>query len=189
MSARDQRSERIEALHASNAVDLLNYFVRRIDPRTDAADLVAETFVVAWRRADAVPPTDEQGRMWLFGVARRVLANWQRGRRRGHALASQLRDDLRTESDTTSRAGDVLDVQRAVRGLPQGQREVIMLVHWDGFSLVESARILGIREPTARGRYARAKESLKQTLGDDPESGRRPGARGSGYAVADSSVG
>ena len=49
--------------------------------QADAADVTAETFLVAWRRYDDAPPGD--GRPWLFGIARHVLANHHRsGRRR-----------------------------------------------------------------------------------------------------------
>ena len=58
----------------------VDYFGRRnaMVP-ADAADLLSETFVVAWRRGDPTPVESEQARMWLFGVARRVRANAARG--------------------------------------------------------------------------------------------------------------
>jgi RNA polymerase sigma-70 factor (ECF subfamily) len=58
--------------------DLLAYALRRVDRPEDAADVVAETFLVAWRRLDDVPP-GAQARLWLYGVARRQLANQRRG--------------------------------------------------------------------------------------------------------------
>ena len=56
------------------------------------ADVLAETFLAAWRRLDQVPPAGED-RLWLYGTARRVLANHHRGQRRRLALADRLKAD------------------------------------------------------------------------------------------------
>src|SRR6476469_3060928 len=88
-SPEDRFAARFERTH----VALLGYAVRRVADPADAADIVAETFLVAWRRLDDVPAGAE-ARPWLFGVARRVLANHYRGERRRHALADRLRDSL-----------------------------------------------------------------------------------------------
>ena len=69
--------------------DLLRYFQRRVDQ--DAADLVAETMLTTWRRRRDLPIDTENTRMWMFGIARNVLANYQRGERRRHSLADTLR--------------------------------------------------------------------------------------------------
>src|SRR6478672_7119633 len=72
------REARFEELFARTRSALMGYAVRRVGDPADAADVVAETYLVAWRRLDEVPPGEET-RLWLFGVARRVLANHQRG--------------------------------------------------------------------------------------------------------------
>lgn len=85
--------ERFAALFERIHRPLLAYALRRVSDPADAADVVAETFLVAWRRLDDVP-AGEAARPWLFGVARRVLANHYRGERRRDALADRLRDQL-----------------------------------------------------------------------------------------------
>ena len=60
---------------------MLGYALRRTDNTDDAADVLAETFLVAWRRPDEIPP-GPQARLWLYGTARRVLANQRRAERR-----------------------------------------------------------------------------------------------------------
>src|SRR5580704_6064903 len=75
------RRRRFETIYAANCGPILGYVLRRTRNGDDAADVVAETFLTAWRRLDDVPPGD-QARLWLYGVARRVLANHQRGERR-----------------------------------------------------------------------------------------------------------
>ena len=66
--------ERFTALFEATRLPLLAYAVRRVADPADAADVVAETYLVAWRRLDDVP-AGACARPWLFGVARRVLAN------------------------------------------------------------------------------------------------------------------
>ena len=70
-----------EELYAAQYGDLLRYALRRVQEPADAADVVAETWVIAWRRRGDLPPNSER-RLWLFGVARRVLANQRRGQLR-----------------------------------------------------------------------------------------------------------
>lgn len=154
--------EHLERLVERVAPDLLAYFERRVVDREDAADLLGETLLVAWRRADTVPREDERGRMWLFGVARRVLGNHARGVRRRLALADALREDVaRAATHLPSRRGAVRD---AVDALPAHLGELVRLVHWDGFSLTEAAELTGTSASTVRSRYARARQLLQRSL-------------------------
>jgi RNA polymerase sigma-70 factor (ECF subfamily) len=145
---------------------LLAYFERRLRSRDDAADLLGETMLQAWRRIDAFPVVDPvRQRMWLFTIAANVLANYRRSTSRRVALAGRLRAQLATApapvdpSETTA-------VRDAVLRLRDAHRELVMLIHWDGFSLVEAAEILGLNASTARGRYAAARAVLIDALAE-----------------------
>lgn len=141
--------------------ELLRYFRRRVRPEEDAADLLAELSVVVWRKRAALPKGDEEARMWLYGVARNTLRNWVRGRRRQREQAARLRNEV-----STNAAPPALDeVREAIARLPANQAELVRLVHWEGFTILEAATILGLSESTARGRYQRARTSLAR----DPE--------------------
>ncbi|QYM63676.1 MULTISPECIES: RNA polymerase sigma factor [unclassified Microbacterium] len=129
--------------------DLLAYFERRT-ASADAADLLSETILTAWRRIDDLPKDDIEARMWLFGVARRILANAERASVRRWKLAERLRSHLATHPQTHDDA-QASDVRDAVRRLPDDLRDLIGLVHWEGFTLEEAARIIGIPASTARG--------------------------------------
>jgi RNA polymerase sigma-70 factor (ECF subfamily) len=157
-SARDARTT---ALLADTSADLLRYFRRRARPQDEAADLLAELFLAAWRKRQAIPEEAEDARMWLFGVAHNTLRNWVRGRRRQEEKALRLREELRA----TNGAPDLNEVRAAIDRLPANQAELVRLVHWEGFSVVEAARILGLSESTARGRYQRA----RTRLAEDPD--------------------
>lgn len=148
----------------SNAHRLLAYFERRLGVREDAADLLSETLLQAWRRVDALPSGDAaRQRMWLFTIAANVLANHQRTVKRRTALANRLRDHI-TASPNEADPSETVTVRDAVLRLNAAQRELVMLIHWDGFNIVEAAELLGLNSSTARGRYAAARETLKDAL-------------------------
>lgn len=88
-----ERQARFEALYAANHAPILGYALRRTTSPDDAADVLAETFLAAWRRLDELPSGDD-ATLWLYGVARRVLASYYRGERRRSALADRLRAEL-----------------------------------------------------------------------------------------------
>ncbi len=88
----------------------LRYALRRTDPET-ARDVAAETFLVAWRRLDVIPPDDGQGGPWLYGVARRVLANAERSRRRAENLTTRLAQESRN-SRVADAAGAIAEGAR-----------------------------------------------------------------------------
>lgn len=152
---------RLTAALTTASPDLLAYLQRRVGP-DDAADLLGETMVVAWRRVRDLPEDPERARMWLFGIARGTLLNHTRGERRRWALADRIRA---VSSRVSPPADEGADVRDAIARLDPDHAELVRLVHWEGFSLVEAAEILGIPASTARGRYARAKEELRAALG------------------------
>lgn len=155
------------ALEASSA-DLLAYFERRVAAREDAADLLAETALQAWRRASDLPADVERQRMWLFGTARHVLANHHRTTRRRRALAARVRAHLVDVASPDD--AEAVAVRDAVRRLPDDQRELVALVHWDGFTLAAAAELLGVNASTARSRYAAARAALQEALAPQPLS-------------------
>ncbi|MCO1340302.1 hypothetical protein BJH93_15645 [Kocuria polaris] len=164
-ATRSQRGDEVTAVLTANSADLLAYFQRRVQQQ-DAADLVAETMMTAWRRVDDLPAGAEPARMWLFGIARNVLANAERGERRRWRLANKLRLMLgRGESAAAADSG--AEVRDAVANLGAEQAELIRLVHWDGFTLKQAADVLGMPPSTARGRYAQAKVRLAELLAED----------------------
>ena len=146
--------------------DLLGYFERRVRSPEDAADLLGETLLQAWRRAGDMPQDDpSRQRMWLFTIGGNVLANFRRSKRRKFALADRIRAHLQVAAQPPDIA-DANSVRDAVLRLDGSKRELIMLIHWDGFSVTEAAQILGLNPSTARGRYAKARDELRRSLSD-----------------------
>ncbi|GAA2569175.1 sigma-70 family RNA polymerase sigma factor [Winogradskya consettensis] len=160
--------DRFRRVYAANFESLLAYALRRVEQSEDAADVVAETFLVAWRRAREMPPDDE-ARLWLYGVARRVLANHHRaGQRRGR-LGERLRLRLRvaTGGDPGSEVPERLAVRAALARLGDLDREVLMLTFWEGLEPREAAAVLGVSAAAVRTRLSRARSRMRDLVGDD----------------------
>ena len=81
--------DRFNALYRAHQAAVLRYASRRTDPDT-ARDVAADTFLIAWRKRAAVPADPAEVEPWLYGVARRVLANSDRSRRRAQRLSATL---------------------------------------------------------------------------------------------------
>ena len=143
---------------------VLAYVLRRVDAPEDAADAVAETFLVAWRRLDHVPRGDG-ARPWLLGVARRVLANQRRGARRHIGLADRLGRELATQIPAVEEASETdLLVRDALAALTDDDREILLLAGWDGLSPAEIAIAVGLSGAAARSRLHRARRRLRAEL-------------------------
>ncbi len=151
-------------LYAAHVRDVLAYALRRTADAEDAADAVAETFLVAWRRLPEVPP-GEEARAWLYGVARRTLANQRRGERRRHRLAERLGDNLAAVFAALSPAEDYDErFHSALESLHPDDREILRLSAWEELSPSQAARVLGISAIAARSRLHRARRRLGRAL-------------------------
>lgn len=162
--------ERFTALFERTRLPLLAYAVRRVADPSEAADVVAETYLVAWRRLDDVPAGDE-AKPWLFGVARRVLANHHRGERRRVALAGRLREHLVEEVVPAVELAEEAPVVRAMRRLPEDDQELLRLVAWEELAREEIAVVMGLSRATVRVRLHRARRRLEKLMDDLADDG------------------
>jgi RNA polymerase sigma factor (sigma-70 family) len=165
------RRERFELLYVELYAPISGYVVRRVGNPEDAAEVIAETFATLWRRLDSCP-ADEEVRPWLFGVARRVLANQRRGDRRRSALAERLTAELDAPATFPPRVGSDSRIARVFSGLSERDREVLSLVAWEGLTPEELAVVLGLSRAVVRLRLHRARRRFKAALGRET---RTPG--------------
>jgi len=154
-----------------NYAALLGYAARRVDQPADAADIVCDVFVVAWRRIDEVPPGHE-GTLWLYGVARRTLANAHRSSKRRRALDVRLRAQVEAAPIEPPDAMITAPVREALARLSADDRELITLTAWEGLSPTEIATVIGVEVGTVRVRLHRARLRFKRFLGGDIEMKR-----------------
>jgi RNA polymerase sigma factor (sigma-70 family) len=157
------RRRRFEALYAQHHAQVLGYALRRLDSPDEAADVLAETFLVAWRRLEVVPE-GERSCLWLYGVARRVLANHRRGEHRRSQLADRLREELAARLPLAQAPGEGTALAIAFRSLSDDDRELLALQGWEGLAPAEIATVLGCSHNAARIRLHRARRRLRVAL-------------------------
>ena len=150
------RQERFERIYQAHYAGVLAYALRRA-PRPVADDVVAETFLVAWRRLDDVP---DDAAPWLYGVARRVLANERRASARRLALTERLRSAPRP-APADAGAGVLA---AALEHLTKREREALTLVAWEGLTAAQASRAAGCSHAAMRVRLHRARRRLARAL-------------------------
>lgn len=141
---------------------MFGYAARRSSAQ-EAQDIVAETFLVAWRRIDDVP---DDALPWLFGVARRVLANARRGSDRRSSLGARLRLEARpsAQDDPADEVASKAAVLAALQRLSPIEHEALTLVAWEGLDTARASRAAGCTKATFSVRLHRARRRLMKEL-------------------------
>ena len=165
-----ERRRRFEQVFDENLRAVYGYVLRRAGT-LDVDDAVAEVFLVAWRRIDHVPA---DAKPWLLGVARRVLANQRRAAVRRTSLAERTRSEA---PRAPAEAPDAPPILRALRRVSPRDREILMLIAWDGVTVEEAAAVLGCSRGAAKVRFHRAKRRLGAVLADLEQDETSPATR------------
>jgi RNA polymerase sigma-70 factor (ECF subfamily) len=157
---------RFESLFSAHRHQVLAYALRRTAIAADAEDVTAETFTIAWRRLTEVPP---EPLPWLYGVARRILANQRRSSGRRLALFERLRPD--PDVPTPIVLGEDADTPAmvALRRLRPDDQEILRLLAWEGLGNNEIAVVLGVTANAVAIRLHRARQrfaALIEQIGD-----------------------
>jgi RNA polymerase sigma factor (sigma-70 family) len=171
------RRIRFETLYRAQGGAVRAFVHRRVPPAA-ADDVVADVFVIAWRRLDDAPAEEFA---WLLRIARGVLANRRRVEARRVALRDRLAANATVErAETADRLDDDSVVMRALQTLSERDQELLLLVAWDGLDRPQAAHALGISPSTfsvrlhrARRRLARAAErnrKLEERQAGDPSA-------------------
>ena len=165
-------AERLATLFRQYCEKVRSFARRRVGAEA-AQEIVAETFLVAWRRIDVVP---EPALPWLYKVASFEIANYRRRQERDSRLETAL-TDFGTGRDVDSSAGGGDDLSRAVSDAfaelrPQDQ-EILRLAAWEQLSSGEGALVVGCTITAYRMRLHRARVRLA----------RKAGLWGDGYSI------
>ncbi|MFF6993563.1 RNA polymerase sigma factor [Streptomyces sp. NPDC008313] len=145
------------------------YVRRRLTSGQDIDDVVAETFLTAWRRLDEVPHSAVLP--WLYATARRILANTYRAEQRRQALAETIA--WQRHSHQGDPADDVAGAQAvavAFDSLSGTDREILRLALWEELPARHAARVIGCTTATFHVRLHRARRRLRQQLERVPSS-------------------
>jgi RNA polymerase sigma-70 factor (ECF subfamily) len=155
------RSEdRFRAVFTTHYPAVFGYAARRLGP-DDAPDAAAEVFAVAWRRLSSMPEEPDT-LPWLYGVARRVVANAARSRRRRERLAARAGS---LAGPVPEAAGD--DALAALDALSEKDREILLLAAWEGLDPRQMAAVLGCSPNAASVRLHRARRRLERAMEGD----------------------
>ena len=157
-------------LFRRHAADIARYAARRLGPGP-AEDIVAETFLAAFRQRGGYDVTRPDARPWLFGIAGNLIRRHHRDEVRElralertgtDPVAESFTDrvDARLAADGASRA-----VAAAIASLDPGQRDVLLLITWADLTYDQVAEALGVPEGTVRSRMNRARVRLRAALG------------------------
>ncbi len=139
-------------------------YARRHCEASLAQDVVADTFLVAWRRWSELPA---EPLPWLLVVARNTLANHRRGLLRQHRLAGSLARVEELAGPAASADQAVLERDALLRGLAQltdAEREALLLVAWDGLRNADAAEVAGCSQRAFEVRLSRARARLTRVL-------------------------
>ena len=154
LSVDASKRARFEALYDDTVDRVMSFCLRHVGP-DQAEDVVAETYLVAWRRLDDI---GDHPLPWLLVTARNHLHSWRRRNLRRSALPERLARLTRLAADpaevTAHRRADLL---RGLAALSAKDREVLLLIAWDGLSHDEAARVLGCSPGSFRVRLHRAR--------------------------------
>ncbi len=158
-------------LFRRHAPYIQRYAVRRLGQ--DAADdIVAETFLLAFRQRDSYDRTRSDARPWLYGIATNLIGRHRRAEIRLYRALARTGADPVTES-FTERIDDRVSASTASRRLAaalarlsEELRDTLLLVAWGDLSYDETAAALGVPIGTVRSRISRARSKLRRSLGD-----------------------
>ncbi|MFE3253676.1 RNA polymerase sigma factor [Streptomyces sp. NPDC059209] len=165
--------QRFTALYQRHYTDVEGYVRRRVHP-SQVNDVVSEVFVVAWRRLDDLP--GDGVLPWLYGVARRTLANTYRSeQRRGHLLEALAAQPDAPAGDHANDVASRLAVMKAFSQLSSDHQEALRLTLWEGLSPRDASRALGCSVATFQVRLHRARKRLRKAIdtpiGDESAGG------------------
>ena len=162
------REAHFRGLYAEH-YDAVSRFVRRRGSPSDVDDIVAETFLVAWRRLEDVPTGPGEALPWLYAVARNCLLNAARSHVRQHSLAVKVADHDPTALsdrafDEGAAADDRVDLANAWRQLSPEDQEVLGLALFEDLTSTAAARVIGTSPSAYRLRLSRARRRLRALL-------------------------
>ena len=176
------REDRLARLYDKYNRAIRAYCLRRVRD-DDVSDAVADVFAVAWRRIDDVP-IEEVALPWLYGVARRVVADHYRSQNRRTRLTAKVsgvRPPVPIQPDLqVVQLAEYHQVHEALAALRGKDREILLLAAWEELSNSEIAEIVGCSTTAAAQRLYRAKQRLGRAYRAMSRNGLPP-------AVADGS--
>ncbi|WP_062206663.1 RNA polymerase sigma factor [Streptomyces sp. NBRC 109706] len=156
----EEFDEKFDRLFRSTFRRLIAYCLRRTT-EASAHDAVSEVYAIAWRRRRRLPDDPHETLLWLFGVARKVLANQQRSQRRWGRLLRRVGEAPPVTAEPPPGGAELAE---ALASLRPDDRELLRLAYWDDLPHRDIAVVLGISPGAVATRLHRARERLRPLL-------------------------
>lgn len=170
----DHREDIFNALYDTHHAAVRAYAWRRDAALAD--DIVAETFLVAWRRLEDI--SFDEALPWLLAVARHTHLNIRRGERRRCRREASVAGptDATVAGSDASGSGD--RVLRLLSHLSDSDQEVLRLVAWEGLDRPAIARVLGCSRATVALRLHRARRRFQALWAEADDAHASAGTTG-----------
>lgn len=150
-----KKADPLDSLFEEHFDAVFRFLSRRLNNADDAKDVAEETFAAAVLKRC---PRGVAPRMWLYGIARRKLADALRKRRRHENIDPNMADPSNLEAS--------LALRRSIEALPQHQREAFLLQALEDLSVEEIAQVMRRSRTSVKALLQRARETLRHDHND-----------------------
>jgi RNA polymerase sigma-70 factor (ECF subfamily) len=157
----------IRTLYNAHGRAVLAYISQMTGDRYEAQDVLQETMLRAWRHQQELVAGQGSVRGWLLTVAKHVALDRARARLRRPQEVAEVPSHAAVEPDRASQVVDSIVVYEAMQKLSEEQREVLILLRFQGRSVREAAEVLGVPEGTVKSRAYHALQALRKWLGEN----------------------
>ena len=162
------RPETLGELYERHAAAVFRFLARRVGPAA-AEDLVGDVFVAALEaRVRYRPHTSGSALPWLYGISGNVARTHLRRQRPSAVIDTDLGVDWHAVDDRVDARAQRDQLRQALAALSPAEREVFLLVAWEGLSAAEAAQALGVAATVARTRLSRAPQRARTLLSTTP---------------------
>jgi RNA polymerase sigma-70 factor (ECF subfamily) len=168
--------ETFAELYDRHAAPIHRYVSRRLGDAM-ADDVVADTFLAAFRRRQSYDMRRPDARPWLYGIAANLIGKHRRAEVRMWRAFARTGADPAVDGhaeridNRVSAAAVQRDLAAALAGLSAGDRDVLLLIAWADLSYEETATALHIPVGTVRSRLNRARRKVREALGGHNPAG------------------
>lgn len=159
----------VEHLIKEYSSSLLRYLVSHVHSREDAEDILQDVFMSVYEHCGEFDPSLCNEEAWLYIIAKRRLVSYYRKFKQIDSI-DEMEDYQLPGDDSMAQATNLMacrqTVARALSGLDQRSRDIVVLKYFDDLSYKEIAEKVGTSEGNARVICSRALKEMQEILGD-----------------------
>ncbi len=153
-------------LYISHAPRLLTLCRRYAKDEPEAKDFLQESFAQIFKKLSKLPENHENVEAWMYTVARNMIINILRKRKMKFTsdTIDNLPDGIVFQYETDDKQEQAERALAMLQKLPEKYRTIINLNIIEGYTHIEIAEILGIKDSTSRSQLTRALQKLRDLI-------------------------